>query len=68
MIAGYVIKNSNSSANFRNLYGAIIRLWSKEKRPVEQLWPIPTDFSGKELDMKAIYERNKKILSNGKDS
>jgi|GEM_PF-3830074 len=64
MIAGYVIKNSNDSSNFRNLYGAMIKLWSKEKRPIEQLWQVPTDFANR-LDMDAIYKRNKKILGNG---
>ena len=61
-ISGYVYKNSHSSANFRNLYGAMIKLWSKEKRPIEHLWQIPTDFVNR-LDMDAIYERNKKILN-----
>jgi len=64
MIAGHVIKNSNASSNFRNLYGAMIKLWSKEKRPIEQLWQIATDFKDK-LTMEEIYEINKKILGNG---
>lgn len=42
----------------------MIKLWSKEKRPIEQLWQVPTDFANR-LDMDAIYKRNKKILGNG---
>ena len=51
------------SANFRNIYGLLIRLGSKSKQDVKKIWPLSIDFQKPELTSDEMFERNKKILS-----
>ena len=67
IIAGHQIEKSEDAANFRNLFVAMVKLWGKEKRTAEQIWPLPTDaadkFGGDDKKRFSFYD---KILENSK--
>ena len=53
---GKTFLQNYESANFRNVFYAMIRLWSKEKKPAEKLWPLDIDNFGSSMDIKDRYE------------
>ena len=57
------------AANFRNIYGLLVRVNTNDRRNVTALWPLSIDEKKKRtLTPEEMFERNKKILGNGSDS
>lgn len=66
IITGRRLQRDLRSADFRNLYGLLLKINTKERRPIERLWPLLIDEMKKpELTADEMYERNRKILKNG---
>jgi hypothetical protein len=40
----------------------MVRLWSKEKKTMQQLWPLMIDSEGSEMTADELYARNKRAI------
>jgi len=65
IVTGHIITGSEKAANIRNLYVAMVKLWGKEKRSAEQIWPLPTD-AKREMEIEDRYALYGRILENVK--
>ena len=61
IISGHQITMSQQASNFRNVFAAMVRLWSKEKKPIEQLWELPTDYREDDMPLEERFELYNKI-------
>jgi hypothetical protein len=69
-VAGFLINRDVEASNFRALFYLNYNQWAKQKMSPQKLWPLSIDQAEKtkQLTMEEIYERNKKIIGNGKTS
>ena len=67
IMAGHQILMSEEAANFRNIFTAIIKTNSKEKKMAEQMWPLPTDHKPSSMTFKDRMNLYSLILANNKN-